>query len=170
MKHFLFGSLLLVSFGLLTVQAQTKSASQSGKGEAEIRSWLDQFIKVFTEKNVDSIMSLYADDVVAYDIVPPLQYVGKQAYRKDYESFLAQYQGNLRVEVKDLNVGASGDLGYATGLELIGGTLTNGQKSEIWARFTTLFRKVNGKWLDFHDHISVPTDMESGKAMLELKP
>ena len=170
MKHFIFGSLLLVSFGLFTVQAQTKSASQSGKGEAEIRSWLDQFIKVFTEKNVDSIMSLYADDVVAYDIVPPLQYVGKQAYRKDYESFLAQYQGNLRVEVKDLNVGASGDLGYATGLELIGGTLTNGQKSEIWARFTTLFRKVNGKWLDFHDHISVPTDMESGKAMLELKP
>ena len=170
MKHFIFGSLLLVSFGLLTVQAQTKSTSQSGKGEAEIRSWLDQFIKVFTEKNVDSIMSLYADDVVAYDIVPPLQYVGKQAYRKDYESFLAQYQGNLRVEVKDLNVGASGDLGYATGLELIGGTLTNGQQSEIWARFTTLFRKVNGKWLDFHDHISVPTDMESGKAMLELKP
>ena len=170
MKHFVFGSLLLVSFGLLTVQAQTKNASQLGKGEAEIRSWLDQFIKVFTEKNVDSIMSLYADDVVAYDIVPPLQYVGKQAYRKDYESFLAQYQGNLRVEVKDLNVGASGDLGYATGLELIGGTLTNGQKSEIWARFTTLFRKVNGKWLDFHDHISVPTDMESGKAMLELKP
>jgi len=115
-------------------------------------------------------MEFYADDIVAYDIVPPLQYVGKQAYRKDYESFLAQYQGNLRVEVKDLHVGAVGDLGYATGLELIGGTLTNGQKSEVWARFTSLFRKVNGKWLDFHDHISVPTDMESGKAMLDLKP
>jgi ketosteroid isomerase-like protein len=168
MKHFLFCSLLLLSFGLVA-PAQTKNSS-SGTGEAEIRAWLDQFTKMFEQKNVDRIMEFYADDVVAYDIVPPLRYVGKQAYRKDYETFLAQYQGNLRVEVKDLHVGASGDLGYAAGLELIGGTLSNGQKSEVWARFTSLFRKVNGKWLDFHDHISVPTDMESGKAMLELKP
>jgi ketosteroid isomerase-like protein len=168
MKHLLFCGLLLLSSGLVA-PAQTKNVS-SQTGEAEIRTWLDQFIKVFTQKNVDEIMALYADDVVAYDIVPPLQYVGKQAYRKDYETFLAQYQGNLRVGVKDLHVGAVGDLGYATGLELIGGTLANGQKSEVWLRFTSLFRRVNGKWLDFHDHVSVPTDMESGKAMLELKP
>ena len=58
----------------------------------------------------------------------------------------------------------------ATASNSSSGTLSNGQKSEVWARFTSLFRKVNGKWLDFHDHISVPTDMESGKAMLELKP
>lgn len=170
MKHCIIVSLSLVAVGLLMVHAQTKSAPQAETGEAGIRAWLDQWTQVFASKNVDGIMALYADDVVAYDVVPPLQYVGKQAYRKDYESFLAQYQGNLHAEVKDLHIGASGDLGYATGLELIGGTLTNGQKSEVWLRFTSLYRKVNGKWLDFHDHVSVPADMESGKAMLELKP
>ena len=35
-------------------------------------------------------MSVYApgDAVVAYDVVPPLQYKGKDAYRKDYQEFL----------------------------------------------------------------------------------
>ena len=31
-------------------------------------------------------------------------------------------------------------------------------------------RKMNGHWLIVHDHVSVPTDFESGKAMLDLKP
>ena len=170
MKHLTYVSLMVVLFGFVTISAQTKGASPSRAAAAGIRSWLDQWTKVFTEKNVDAIMALYADDVVAYDVVPPLQYVGKDAYRKDYESFLSQYEGNLHVEVRDLHVGTTGDFGYAAGLELIGGTLKNGQKSDVWLRFTSLFRKVNGKWLDFHDHVSVPAEMESGKAMLELKP
>jgi len=29
---------------------------------------------------------------------------------------------------------------------------------------------VNGKWLDFHDHVSVPVDIQSGKALLDVKP
>jgi ketosteroid isomerase-like protein len=168
MKHLIYVSLMVVLFGFVTVTAQTKTAS--GAGEAGIRSWFDQWTKVFTDKNVDGIMALYADDVVAFDVVPPLRYVGKEAYRKDYQSFLSQYQGNLRLEMRDLHVGVTGDLGYATGLELISGTLKTGQKSDVWLRFTSLFRKVNGQWLDFHDRVSVPADMESGKAMLELKP
>jgi ketosteroid isomerase-like protein len=99
-----------------------------------------------------------------------LQYIGKPAYRADYQQFFSQYEDDLRVEVRDLHVGASGELGYATGLEMISGTLKRGQKSNTWVRFTSLFRKVNGKWLDFHDHVSVPADFESGKALLDLKP
>jgi ketosteroid isomerase-like protein len=95
--------------------------------------------------------------------------VCKSAYRGDYQQFLSQYD-NLHVEVRDLHVGATGDLGYAAGLELISGTLNNGQKSNVWLRFTSLFRKSGGRWLDFQDHVSVPADIESGKAMLELQP
>ena len=76
----------------------------------------------------------------------------------------------MKVEVRDLHIGTNGDLGYAAGLELISGTLKSGHKSEVWLRFTSLFRKSGGRWLDFHDHVSVPADIESGKAMLELKP
>lgn len=164
---------ILVALASVTANAQTKDAAPSNGGDVamkEIRGWLDRWTKAFAAKDVDSIMALYADDVVAYDVVPPLQYVGKAEYRTDYLQFLSQYGDNLKVEVRDLHVGANGDLGYAAGLELISGTLKNGQKSELWIRFTSLFRKSGGRWLDFHDHVSVPADIESGKAMLELKP
>jgi ketosteroid isomerase-like protein len=99
-----------------------------------------------------------------------LQYIGKGAYRADFQQFFAQYESDLRVETRDLHVGGNGDLGYATGLQMISGTLKHGQKSGVWVRFTSLYRKVNGKWLDFNDHVSVPVEIQSGKALLDLKP
>jgi ketosteroid isomerase-like protein len=173
MKNLTLLGFALVALASLTASAQTKNPSPSADdsaAEKEIRGWLDRWTKAFTEMDVDSIMALYADDVVAYDVVPPLQYVGKAEYRTDYQQFLSQYEGSLHVEVRDLHVGATGDFGYAAGLELISGTLKNGQKSHVWLRFTSLYRKSDGHWLDFHDHVSVPADIETGKAMLDLKP
>jgi uncharacterized protein (TIGR02246 family) len=165
-----FGCVVLVVTATTLKLASGQTVAGENTVEREIRGWIDRWTKAFGAKDVDSVMELYTDDVVAYDVVPPLQYIGKPAYRADYQQFFAQYDDNLRVELRDLHVGASGELGYATGLEMISGTLKHGQKSNTWVRFTSLFRKVNGKWLDFHDHVSVPADIESGKALLDLKP
>jgi ketosteroid isomerase-like protein len=173
MKSLMLLIFILLTLGSVTTNAQTKDAAPANANDAaikEIRGWLDRWTKAFGAKDFDAIMALYADDVIAYDVVPPLQYVGKVEYRTDYEQFLSQYADNVKVQVRDLHVGANGDLGYAAGLELISGKLKSGQKSEVWVRFTSLFRKSGGRWLDFHDHVSVPADIETGKAMLELKP
>jgi len=173
MKSLMLLIFILMALASVIGKAQTTGAAPANENDVamkEIRGWLDRWTKAFTAKDVDAIMALYADDVIAYDVVPPLQYVGKAEYRTDYLQFLSQYGDNVKVEVRDLHVGANGDLGYAAGLELLSGTLKNGQKSELWVRFTSLFRKSGGRWLDFHDHVSVPADIESGKAMLELKP
>ena len=171
MKRLTLLTFISIALASLTTDAQTKNAAPGNADDTqEIRVWLDRWTKAFSKQDVDSIMALYADDVVAYDIVPPLQYIGKAAYRADYQQFFSQYEGDLHVEVRDLHVGAIGDLGYAAGLELISGTLRNGQKASLWLRFTSLFRKSDGHWLDFHDHVSVPADIASGKAMLDMKP
>jgi len=173
MKAFRFFILSVAAVASVTTNGQTESPSAAAGdlGAAqEIRSWIDRWTKAVSAKDIDRLMELYTDDVVAYDVVPPLQYVGKAAYRADFQQFFSQYESDLSVETRDLHVGANGDLGYATGLQMISGTLKHGQKSGVWVRFTSLYRKVNGKWLDFHDHVSVPVEIESGKAMLELKP
>jgi uncharacterized protein (TIGR02246 family) len=173
MKSLVLLIFILIGLASVTAKTETNNATPANQDEVamkEIRGWLDRWTKAFAAMDVDAIMALYTDDVIAYDVVPPLQYRGKAEYRTDYQQFLSQYADNVKVEVRDLHVGASGDLGYAAGLELISGTLKGGHKSEVWVRFTSLFRKSGGRWLDFHDHVSVPADIESGKAMLELKP
>jgi uncharacterized protein (TIGR02246 family) len=173
MRAFRLSILTLAAVASVATNAQTESSSPTAGDLAaaqEIRGWLDHWRKAVSAKDVDRVMELYTDDVVAYDVVPPLQYVGKAAYRGDYQQFFSQYDSDLHVETRDLQIGATGELGYATGLQMISGALKHGQRSGMWVRFTSLYRKINGKWLDFHDHVSVPVDIESGKAMLELQP
>jgi ketosteroid isomerase-like protein len=47
---------------------------------------------------------------------------------------------------------------------------TDGTRSTSWLCTTLGLRKTDGRWKVVHEHISVPFDMERGKAMLDLKP
>lgn len=144
----------------------------AANNEADVRQVLNRWAKAFRVHDIKGIMSIYAagNELVAYDIVPPLQYIGYDAYRKDYVEFLAQYKGPIEIQFRDLRVVAGDDVAFVYGLERIGGTLKNGQKSQTWVRVTTGLRKINGQWLDVHDHVSVPTDFKTGKALLNLTP
>jgi len=142
------------------------------KDEAQIKALLDRWAKAFEARDITGIMSNYAsgDAVVAYDLVPPLQYKGKEAYQKDYLEFLSQYDGPIQVEYRDMRVVSGGDVAFVHALERFTGKLKNGQQSDLWLRYTGGLRKVDGTWLIVHDHVSVPADFESGKAALDLKP
>ena len=96
--------------------------------------------------------------------------VGCGGRHQDYQEFLDQFQGTIDVEYRDLNIVAGDTVAFSRGLERMTGTLKNGQKFDAWVRFTECYRKTNGHWLAIHDHISVPVDLESGKAALDLKP
>ena len=173
--------LLIILWAPLLAVAQSKPRvspqsapikNDSKNSEAKIRELYDRWARAFRAKDVNTIMSLYApgDALVAYDIVPPLQYRGQDAYRKDYEEFLAQYDGPIDIEYRDLRIVANDDVAFIHALERISGTLKNGQKSELWVRATSGLRKISGKWLIVHDHISLPVDLDTGKAALNLKP
>ncbi len=172
---------LAVLMGPLTVAGQGQkrttpkapvAKAESNKSEAKIRELYDRWAKAFRAHDIDDIMSVYepGDAVVAYDIVPPLQYKGHDAYRKDYEEFLAQYDGPIEVEFRDLRIVAGDNVAFVHSLERISGTLKNRQRSDLWLRVTSGLRKAKGKWLIVHDHVSVPVNMETAKAALDLKP
>jgi hypothetical protein len=40
----------------------------------------------------------------------------------------------------------------------------------LTVRVTDGYRKINGKWLITQEHVSVPVDLETGKADLTSKP
>jgi len=149
-----------------------KNSAGGNANEAAVRDVYDRWAKAFHAGDLDGIMAMYAlgDALISYDIVPPLQYRGRDNYRKDYEDFLAQWNGPIEIEYRDLRVIAGDDVAFVHALERMSGTLKNGQKTDLWLRATSGLRKIDGKWLIVHDHISVPADLETGKALLDLKP
>ena len=46
------------------------------KNEAELRELIDGFVRAISAKDIDGVMSVYAPELVAFDIAPPLQYDG----------------------------------------------------------------------------------------------
>ncbi len=138
--------------------------------KAAIQKLLDDGIRSLRDKNIEGVMALYAPDVVSFDIVPPLRYQGADAFRKVWEQVFASYRGPIDYELHDLTITAGDDVAFAYSLNRISGTLNNGQKTDLWLRWTACLRKINGMWQIVHHQNSVPVDLEHGKAALDLKP
>ena len=138
--------------------------------EAAIQGLLDNAIKSLRDRNIEDLMSLYAQEVVAFDIAPPLRYVGAEAFRKLWEEVFSVYQGPIHYEIHVLDITVGYDVAFAYSLNRMSGTLNTGQKTDYWLRWTACFRKINGKWLIVHHQNSVPVDLQTGRAVLSLKP
>jgi ketosteroid isomerase-like protein len=44
--------------------------------ESEIRTLMDSRSEAIRTKDIDRLMSFYSADIIYFDVVPPLQYVG----------------------------------------------------------------------------------------------
>jgi ketosteroid isomerase-like protein len=120
--------------------------------------------------DLEGVMSLYATDIVSFDIVPPLRHVGGKAKERNWANAFAMYQRPLGYEVRDLTLTVGDDVAFGHSLNCVSGTLKSGNRTESWLRWTACFRKIEGNWLIVHDQVSVPIDPESGGALLNLKP
>lgn len=138
--------------------------------EASIRKSIDSFAKAFCDKNVEGVMAPFAKDVVSYDILPPLQAVSAEMFVTHWREFFESHQGPLQVEFPDITISTGGDVAFSYCLHRVKGTLKNGQVNDWWLRWTACWRKANGNWLIVHEQVSVPIDVRSGKALLNLKP
>ena len=50
------------------------------------------------------------------------------------------------------------------------GTTKDGSKAEMNFRLTDCLKKIKGKWLIIHEHVSFPVDLATGKADVLSKP
>ena len=136
-----------------------------------IRQLLNDWKVAFEAKDVDRVMAYYPpnDEIVTYDLMPPLEFAGQDSYRQSWIAFFGAIEGQPKLEHKDVQVKCSSDVGFAYGMTRIAGRM-GGHDVDMWIRDTKCLRKIDGQWLFVHDHLSVPMDFASGKACTELKP
>jgi uncharacterized protein (TIGR02246 family) len=141
-----------------------------GNREAEIRALMEERVAAIRDKNVERLIGGYAPDVVSFDVVEPLQYIGSDEIRKRMEEWFATFQGAIDIENSNLSIDAGEDVAYCHSLSHVSATTMDGGQLDMWWRETVCYRKIDGKWLITHQHSSVPFNVENGKASLDLKP
>ncbi len=138
--------------------------------EALIRQQVEDWAKALCAKDIEGAMSLYAPNIVSFDIVPPLRYAGADKKRRAWQEAFAAYTGPIAYEVRDLNVTTHGELAFVHSLNHVSGRLASGHLSNLWLRWTACLRRIDGAWRIVHDHASVPAHLEDGQAVLNLTP
>jgi len=151
---------------------QPLSGNEKEKAVAEdlIRQRVKDWVNSIHAKDINGVMSIYAPNIVSFDIGAPLLYVGAELKRRAWEGAFAAYTGPIAYEVRDLNVTTDGDLAFVHSVNHVKGTLASGHTTELWVRWTACFRRIDGVWRIVHDHVSVPADLEHGQAILNLTP
>ena len=138
--------------------------------EAQISETMNTWAQELRARNLNAVMSHYAPDNVAFDLTPPLQVRGADAYRKNFETWFASVQGPIDYEIRDLHITTSDDVAFCHYLGHVKTRLTTGENSDYWVRVTSGFQRINGRWMATHEHVSVPFNMETKQALLDLQP
>jgi ketosteroid isomerase-like protein len=138
--------------------------------QSEIRTLLDSRSGAIRIKDIDRLMSHYSPDIIYFDLVPPLQYVGSAALRGRFLEWFESYESGIGQEIHDLNILVNGEIAVTSMLIRSGGTLKNGHEVGLWVRATSSFQRSDHTWLITHEHVSVPVDLKNGNAVMDLVP
>jgi ketosteroid isomerase-like protein len=113
--------------------------ARAGAGdEAQIKVLEERFVAAFNAKDVDAIMKVYEPGarLFVFDVTPPRQYVGADAYRKDWQDFFAMFNGPVKFTISDLAVAADRNLAYSHSIQRVTGTEKSGKPIDLTVRLT----------------------------------
>jgi PhnB protein len=147
------------------------TTNSTAKDEAEIRRIIEAWTAGLHAKDVGAVMEHAAPDILTYDLAPPLASRGADTYRKNLEAWFPTWDGPIGYKAKDLEITVGGDVAFSTSLNRIGGSKTDGEQTQIWVRVTAGFRKIDGRWMVTHEHVSTPFYMDGSlRAAVDLSP
>ena len=158
-------------FALIVIVAWRNEAPALTDSTTSIQEIESRFAAAVHAKDLDAIMANYtnSDDLVVFDVMPPLQYTGWNAYKEDWKNALAGCKDAPTVEISKLEIFGGSRYAYSHCIQHFMCTDPQGKKTDLIMRVTDGYANFRGKWLIAHEHISVPVDLATGKADLQSK-
>jgi uncharacterized protein (TIGR02246 family) len=145
-------------------------ATMNAAAERELRGLVAERVAAVHTRDAATLAARPADDVITFDVLPPLNSRGSSAVAEHTRQWFDGYDGDIGYDVQQLHVSAEGDLGFCSFLYNVKGTLKTGDVVDMWVRATLCCRRIDGTWRIVHDHESVPFDPATGRAGISLRP
>jgi ketosteroid isomerase-like protein len=91
-----------------------------------------------------------------FDVPPPLQSKGIEAYEKTWDQFFSWAREPVVFDIKEMSITAGSEVAFVAALMRCAGTETNGENIELDFRLTIGLRKIDDAWIVTHEHHSIP--------------
>lgn len=119
--------------------------------ESQVRELVTNWAKAVKKGDIEGVFAYHSDDVVIFDVAPPLQVKGIDAYKSLWEPFFS-YIRNGKFDLSEIKVIADEKVAFCHAL------LTVAEEEKPVVRLTIGLEKIDGEWLITHEHHSAPIE------------
>ena len=126
--------------------------------EARIKTLLESWADAVRRHDLPAILAHHASDIVMFDLPPPLQCSGIEAYRQTWDLMFRYHKPGTAFEFRELAITAGADVAFAVAILWCGpDSSSNPADSDGFLfRLTVGLCKRDGDWRITHEHHSVP--------------
>ena len=126
--------------------------------EVRIKSLLEAWADAVRRHDLPAILAHHAHDMVMFDLPPPLQCKGIEAYAQTWDLFFRYHKPGVAFDFQELAVTAGQDVAFAVAIMRCGpnSSITPADKDGFLFRLTVGLRRVGGNWCIAHEHHSEP--------------
>jgi uncharacterized protein (TIGR02246 family) len=128
--------------------------------ETRIKALLETWADAVRRHDVPAILAHHEPDMVMFDLPPPLQCKGIEAYERTWDLLFRYHKPGTAFDIHELAVTAGQDVAFAVAIMRCGPNSSSNpaDKDGFLFRLTVGLRKVDGDWRIAHEHHSVPAN------------
>ncbi|HEY3813817.1 MAG TPA: SgcJ/EcaC family oxidoreductase [Caulobacteraceae bacterium] len=126
--------------------------------EAAIRSLVETWAAAVRRRDLEAVMRHHTPDLLMFDVPPPFESRGLEAYRESWKVFYHWARDPVRFDIRSMDVVAGADVAVVMCAMQCAGTETSGKDIDLDFRLTLGLRKIDGQWAIFHEHHSIPAE------------
>jgi ketosteroid isomerase-like protein len=131
---------------------------QDSTAERQIRALIEAWVDAVRRHDLAGILAHHEQDIVMFDLPPPLQSRGMDEYKKTWDLFFRYHKPSQAFDIEELVITAGADVAFAVAIMRCGSGTFSGppEPGGFQFRLTVGLRKIAGDWRITHEHHSVP--------------
>jgi uncharacterized protein (TIGR02246 family) len=129
---------------------------QSGTGESQIKAIIEAWADAVRRHDLSGILAHHEQDIVMFDVPPPLQSRGIDEYEKTWDLFFRYHKPSQAFDIEELAITAGEDVAFAVAIMRCVSS-DPPEEGGFLFRLTIGLRKIDGSWRIAHEHHSVPS-------------
>jgi ketosteroid isomerase-like protein len=132
---------------------------QGGTAESRIKAIIGAWADAVRRHDLSGILAHHEQDIVMFDVPPPLQSRGMDEYKKTWDLFFRYHKPSQAFDIEELAITAGEDVAFAVAIVRCGSDTFSGPAEEggFLFRLTLGLRNIDGDWRITHEHHSVPS-------------
>jgi uncharacterized protein (TIGR02246 family) len=142
---------------LNNVEESQMEAKQAGLDDATaIRNVVESWAAAVRRKDFAGILQDHSSDIVMFDVPPPFQSRGIEAYGKSWDLFFSWSSDPIPFDIIEMRITAGKDVAFVVATMRCAEPGPSGEQKSLDFRLTIGLRKIDERWTITHEHHSIP--------------